>query len=168
MSGMTAWHCCRLLPALFAAFGPSFGTAQDWECTHCDIGEAFSEFLKPDAVGDSGVPAGPASDVHVMWQTHVEVVPITTDIGGWEDPSFHERLTQEAVRGWKDFRHNIAPGLPKGHSLKQFLTQSHAGALNDGFFHYQKRLFEASGVLEKALDDDNDGPVETPHPDANS
>jgi len=108
-----------------------------------------------------------SSDVHVLWPTHVEVVPITSDIGGWEPPSFHQRLAREAIRGWRSFRNRIAPGLPKNHYLKRQLMQKHAGALNDAFFHWQKKLFEESGDVQKSLQEDDDTP-ETPPPDANT
>jgi len=155
--------------AVFAAtvLLPSTSLAQTWKCTHCKLGEAFSEFLPTDKAKVDGTAASGAiyTDVHSLWATHVEVVPTTTDIGGWLPPSFHERLAAEAIRGWKMYREEIGPSLPNGHHLKKFLSMSHAGAINDGFFHYQKRLFEASGDMKKALEN-FDAP--TPHPDANS
>lgn len=142
---------------------PTVALAQTWKCKHCHNNEAFTELLK---LSEEEAGGSVYTDVLNLWSTHVEIVPITKDIGGWLDPSFHQRLTNEAVRGWKQFRDEIGPSLPNGHHLRQFLSQSHAGALNDGFFHYQKRLFEASGNLQQALHGKGDNP--TPPPDANS
>lgn len=101
-----------------------------------------------------------------MWPTHVEVVPLTEDIGGWLPASFHQKLASEAVRGWQNFRDQIGPGLPRNHELYRQLNQKHAGALNDAFFHYQKRLFEAEGDFDRAMSPDFE--TSTPPPDANS
>lgn len=137
-----------------------------WRCQHCQVGEAFSEFLKSnDTVKDNSEYL---SDVHSLWATHVEVIPLTTDNGGFEPPGFHKRLAKEAIAGWARFRDEIAPGLPRGHFLKQFIHQKHAGALNDGFFHFQKNLFEAEGNLKQALHGRGRGGNPTPPPDANS
>jgi len=131
---------------------------------HCDVGGGFDEFLKPEV----NPPASKFnSDVHAMWPAHVEVIPITSDNGGWEPPSFHRRLAKEAVLGWRHFRDKILPSLPKSHELRKQAMQKNAGALNDGFFHWQKRLFEASGNIDASLDDEG-GQMETPPPDANS
>merc|ERR1719265_2423576 len=97
----------------------------------------------------------------------MEYVPLTEDIGGHLPPSFHERLAKEAVEGWRRFKDEIGPSLPPNHQLHRFLKQTHAGALNDAFFHYQKRLFESSGDLSKALDF-SIPQLPTPHPEANS
>ncbi|CAK0876806.1 unnamed protein product [Prorocentrum cordatum] len=121
---------------------------QQLQCQHCDVGDGFAEFLKDD------VPAAPgsyASDVHVLWPAHVEVVPITADIGGWETPSFHESLAQEAIAGWRRFREEILPSLPKDHHYRRIAGKAHAGSLNDAFFHFQKDLFENSGDVQAAL-----------------
>jgi hypothetical protein len=128
-------------------------------CKHCEVAEAFGEFLQPNETGSPGY----YSDVHSLWATHVEVIPF----GDFEPPSFHEKLAKEAINGWKRFRDEIAPGLPNGHFLKRFVQQHHAGALNDGFFHFQKNLFEAEGNLEKSLRG-RQGGNPTPPPDANS
>lgn len=134
------------------------------ECQHCRVGPAFAEFLKPD--GHNKSRGQYASDVHALWATHVEVIPIAAANGGFEPDSFHERLAAEAIAGWARFRDVIAPGLRDGHFLKNFVHQKHAGALNDGFFHFQKNLFEAEGNLKKALNHQGSSP--TPPPDANS
>lgn len=131
-------------------------------CPHCPTESSYRDFLKPESTD-----SGPHSEVHALWSTHVEVIPLTEDIGGWEPASFHQKIAKEAIRGWKRFRDEIGPNLQKGHPLRQFLSQSHAGALNDGFFHWQKRLFEAEGDFGKSLAMDNDMPP-TPPPDANS
>lgn len=131
-------------------------------CPHCPTESSYEEFLKPDSTD-----AGPHTTVNVLWSTHIEVVPITEDVGGWEPASFHQDLAKEAITGWKRFRDDIGPNLQRGHPLRSFLSQSHAGALNDGFFHWQKRLFEAEGDFDKSLAMDPDGPP-TPPPDANS
>lgn len=133
------------------------------KCQHCEVGEAFSDLLKPQ---EELLPGQPSSKVHVLWSTHVEVIPLTTDNGGWLPPSFHEKLANEAIMGWKRFRDVIGPGLPQKSHLRRQLYQTHASALNDAFFHYQKRLFEAEGNLEQALDDNHQ--FQTPPPDANS
>jgi len=130
-------------------------------CPHCPTEESYREFLK-----DPSADHGPHTDIFMYWSTHIEVIPITTDIGGWEPPSFHEKLAKEAIRGWTQFRDDIGPGLQRGHPLRNFLSQSHAGALNDGFFHWQKRLFEAEGDYDKSLAMNPDSPP-TPPPDAN-
>lgn len=139
-------------------------TAQTWRCEHCAVGDGFNEFLKPEAPRRSG---SFSSDVHVLWPAHVEVIAITSDNGGWEPPSFHERLAREAVRGWRAFQKRIAPTLPKNHPIRRQLEQKHAGALNDAFFHWQKKLFEESGDVSKSLKESS-GPPATPPPDANS
>lgn len=136
--------------------------AGEFECTHCKTGESFEEFLAPDEQ-----EAEYASDVHVMWPTHVEVIPITSDNGGWEPPSFHEKLAQEAIRGWRDFQDTIAKRFPKRHYISQQLSRPHGGSLNDAFFSWQKDLFENGGSVEDSLKD-SDGPRPTPPPDANS
>merc|ERR1712216_110293 len=131
-------------------------------CEHCPTAAPYEDVLKPDEH-----VAGPHSQVHMMWSTHLEIVPLTQDIGGWEPPSFHEKIAEEAINGWMRFRDVVAPGLPKNHPLAEQTYQSHAGALNDGFFHYQKRLFEAQGHEEEALRPDPGSPP-TPPPWANS
>jgi len=60
-----------------------------------------------------------------------------------------------AIAGWARFRDKIAPNLRDGHFLKNFIHQRHAGALNDGFFHFQKNLYESEGDLKKALAEGN-------------
>jgi len=149
------WIFLVALPVVFEA---------KFSCEHCDVGSGFEDMLKQqDEILEKGQPT---SDVHALWATHVEVIPITEDIGGWEPSSFHEKLAGEAIRGWQNFRDKIGPGLSPKHDLRRQLNQKHAGALNDAFFHYQKRLFEAEGVLEKALAEDPE--TSTPPPDANS
>lgn len=163
MGRLTAWHG-RSTIAVWTSLLPLLNVNafnQD-TCPHCTTEGAFEEFIKP-----MSTDKVPHSDVHVLWSSYVEVISLTEDGGGWEPPTFHKRLAQEAVRGWKRFRDDIGPNLQKGHPLRQFLSQSHAGALNDGFFHWQKRLFEAEGNFEKSLANDNDSPP-TPPPDANS
>uniref|UniRef100_A0A7S4VFC8 Uncharacterized protein n=1 Tax=Alexandrium monilatum TaxID=311494 RepID=A0A7S4VFC8_9DINO len=152
------------LLTLFALLPHGVG-AQRWPCPHCEVGGGFEEFLRPEE-GQASV-GGFSSDVHVLWPAHVEVIPITSDIGGWEPPSFHRRLAEEAIRGWRMFRSRVVPGLPKHHHLRQQLMQKHAGALNDAFFHWQKKLFEERGDVGRSLAE-NDGPSQTPHPDANT
>jgi len=149
---------------------PTIGLAQTWKCKHCKLGEAFSEFLPPVGANDNGnaIPGAIYTDVHSLWATHVEVVPTTTDIGGWLPPSFHERLAAEAIRGWEEFRDKIMPSLSNHHPVKSMALQQSAGALNDGFFHYQKRLFENSGDVQKALGRQSQEGNPTPHPDAPS
>jgi len=134
-----------------------------YSCRHCEVGDGFEEFLKPDKKQAGSFH----SDVSVLWATHLEVVSITEDIGGWEPASFHKKLAAEAIRGWKNFRDVIAPGLPGNHRLRHQLDQKHAGALNDGFFHFQKTLFELRGDIQASLDDE-DPHHDTPPPDANT
>jgi len=154
-----------LMTALFwLCQGDKLTAARQCPYPHCNVGGGFDEFLKPDA---NPPTSRHNSDVHVMWPTHVEVIPITSDNGGWEPPSFHENLAKAAIRGWRNFRKKIVPKLPKNHDLRRQLMQKHAGALNDAFFQWQKRLFEASGSLEKSLDEP-DGPPETPSVYANT
>jgi hypothetical protein len=131
-------------------------------CPHCTTESAYEEFLKPDASGDK-----PHTNVHSLWSTHIEVVSLTNDNEGWEPPSFHQNLAKEAIKGWKRFQHEIGPSLQKGHPLRNFLQQSHAGALNDAFFHWQKRLFEAEGDFEKSIDPAYES-GNTPPPEANA
>eukprot|EP00913_Durusdinium_trenchii_P022391 g21035.t1 len=66
----------------------------------------------------------------------------------------------------RNFRDSIGPGLPRSHELYRQLSQKHAGALNDAFFHYQKRLFEAEGDFDRAMSPDFE--TSTPPLDANS
>jgi len=143
--------------------GVKLTAAQQCPFPHCKVGSGFQEFLRPEV----SQPASKfTSDVHMMWPAHVEVIPITSDNGGWEPPSFHRNLAKEAIRGWKNFQQKIVPKLPRNHGLRQQIMQKHAGALNDAFFHWQKRLFEASGSLEASLDEQQQLP--SPPPDANS
>mmetsp|Transcript_54406 Transcript_54406/g.126984 ORF Transcript_54406/g.126984 Transcript_54406/m.126984 type:complete len:350 (+) Transcript_54406:66-1115(+) len=155
-----------LVSILVALLEQVRGQHGGWQCNHCDVGEAFTELVGPQ-VSDEDSLAAPHSEVNLLFPAQVEVIPLTKDIGGWLDPSFHKKLAKEAIRGWRAFRDKIGPGLPQGHSLRNFLGQSHAGALNDAFFQWQKRLFEASGDFKASLRDDED-PGPTPHPDANS
>lgn len=118
--------------------------------------------LKPSA------PLSPgeyASDVHLLFSTHIEVVGLTTDVGGPEPPSFHERLTAEAINGYKYFQDEIAPSK-RGH-MKHALDMQNAGALNDGFFHWQKNLFESAGDMKAAVQKDRPPPI-TPGPGENT
>lgn len=161
---------------LLAEVGDLAQAQSDWDkvkLTHSKLSEqgSFNNLLLPDSYAPGG-PKNPnnatwSSQVHVLWPTHVEVIPLTEDIGGKEPVSFHEDLAHEAISGWQRFRDNIAPSLPQNHPLKNFLNQEHAGALNDGFFHFQKRVFESEGDVRKALG--GGGPsAPTPPPDANS
>merc|ERR1712216_409077 len=112
----------------------------DWDkvkLTHSKMAAtgSFNSLLRPDDWAPGG-PKNPTndtwgSDVHVLWPTHVEVIPLTEDIGGKEPISFHQDLAREAIDGWKRFRDRVAPSLPPRHPLKNFLNQEHAGALND-------------------------------------
>lgn len=160
---------------LLCSFAILPALARGGKCAHCSSEEAFSDLLRPDikkssakgAADADDADSGPYTDVHVMWPAHVEVIPVTVENGGFEPPSFHEKLAKEAIRGWRSFRDDIGPKLPSQHSLRQFLSQSHAGALNDGFFHFQKRLFEFQGDFDAALRPEYHMPP-TPPPDANS
>lgn len=131
-------------------------------CQHCNITNSFQEFMKPDIPQKSY-----HTDVHSVWATHIEVIPISIENGGFEPPSFAARLAEEAISGWARFRDKTAPGLRDGHFLKNFLRQSHAGALNDGFFHFQKNVYESAGDVKKALSE-ADQIHRTPPPTANS
>lgn len=135
----------------------------EWQCQVCNTSDAFTSVLK------SPLPKQPGectSDVHLLWPAHIEVVGLTTDVGGPEPPSFHERLAAEAIHGWRMFATEVVPNLPKDHHLKQATSESHAGALNDGFFHWQKQVFEAAGNLTEAVQ--GDGDMVTPGPEDNS
>lgn len=123
--------------------------AQDWPCPHCDVGDGFQEFLQ----SQPQEPGSSRSDVSVLWATHVEVIPITEDIGGWENPSFHQKLAAEAIRGWRNFRNKIAPQLRRSHPIRKVMTETHAGALNDGFFNFQKSLFDLEGDIQATIDE---------------
>lgn len=135
------------------------------------MGESFSNLLRPDDEYQPGGQKNPdgklwTSTVHSRWMSHMEVIPLTEDIGGHLPATFHTRLAAEAVNGWRRFKDEIGPSLPRQSQLKQFLSQTHAGALNDAFFHWQKRLFESSGNFEASLDDEYE--FSTPAPDADS
>lgn len=127
-------------------------------CTHCEQGEAFGSLLRDHEAPEQSTRAsagagGPwVSEVHSLWSTHMEAVPLTSDVGGLEPPSFHRRIAAEAINGWRAFRHKIAPGLPDGHPLKRHLSERHAGALNDAFFHWQKNLFEQHGNFWRSVE----------------
>merc|ERR1712113_1232575 len=122
-------------------------------------------FLKPDLP----VSAAPYSSmVYNLWSTHIETIPITTDIGGWEPPEFHQDLAREAISGWRRFKEEITPKLRKGHSLRRHLQETHAGALNDAFFLWQKTLFESNGDVAASLKDDEEHEPHTPGPDDNT
>eukprot|EP00927_Polykrikos_kofoidii_P085453 TRINITY_DN9301_c0_g1_i4.p1 TRINITY_DN9301_c0_g1~~TRINITY_DN9301_c0_g1_i4.p1 ORF type:complete len:362 (-),score=41.85 TRINITY_DN9301_c0_g1_i4:72-1034(-) len=134
----------------------------DWECDHCDVGDGFADMLDPAKQVRKGENGRFTSDVRMLWPAHVEVVPITNDIGGgWEPPSFHERLAETAVKGWEHFRDTVVPNLPRGHQLRSQVESGHAGALNDGFFHWQKRIFENAGNMDVLLDDEAGGNTPT-------
>lgn len=158
MRWLSYFACC----SVFASWG--LVEAQKWQCDHCDVKGGFEEFLKPD------LPASAApysSEVNVLWSTHVETIPITSDIGGWEPPEFHQRLAAEAISGWRMFKDKLAPKLKKGHPLRKHMAETHAGALNDAFFSWQKNLFEASGDMEQSLADEDNQP-NTPGPEENT
>lgn len=145
MIWQTAVHSIILLP-ICGAWVDLFDKGN---CEHCPTEEAFAEFLNNESTDTS-----PHSDVHVMWSTHIEVISLTSDNGGWEPPSFHQRIAKEAISGWKRLRDVIGPNLPKGHHLRKQLAEGHAGALNDAFFVWQKQLFEAEGDFEASLQSD--------------
>jgi len=113
---------------------------EDFDCTHCNVGESFEEFLKPD-VEDAEY----ASDVHLMWPTHVEVIPLTTDVGGWLPPSFNENIAKEAIKGWRDFQDIHVPKMPKDSHIRHQMGVSR----NDAFFTWQKEFFENGGIVQK-------------------
>jgi len=125
-----------------------FPAVVGFSCPHCQVGEAFSEFFAPQT--ESSLRPY-SSEVHALWGAHVEVIHLTTDNGGFEPPSFHQRLAMEAIAGWARFRDRIVPGLPEDHELKEILRQKFAGAFNDGFYRFQKDLFDAGGDLEESL-----------------
>jgi len=111
----------------------------------------FDEFVKPQApLEDSDV----RSTVHVMWPTYIETISITEDLGGWEPASFHQDLAAEAIKGWKAFQTRILPRLPEDHDALRKTQDNNAGALNHGFFHWQKMLYEAGGDIEESLKED--------------
>lgn len=136
-------------------------TALDEQCSHCAAGAGFEDVLLPDNPGTYH------SDVHVLWSTHLEAVPITKDIGGWESPSLHQKLAAEAIRGWQNFRDNIAPKLAPGHHVQSQLKQKHSRALNDGFFQFQRNLYGLQGDVQATLE--HQEPIhDTPPPGANT
>jgi len=119
------------------------------------MGTGYEEFLKPE-----GMDAGAAynSDVHVLWSTHIEVVPVTSDVGGWEPPSLHKTITEEALRGWDWFRKKIVPNLPENHELQKLLRiPQQPATLSDAFLHWQKLLFQHDGDVAAALTGSGDG-----------
>jgi len=129
-----------------------------WErlCDHCEMGTGFEEFLKPEGM-DSG--AAYHSDVHVLWPTHIEVVPVTSDIGGWESPTLHKTIAEEALRGWDWFRKKIVPNLPKDHELQKLLSskRQQSDALSDAFLRWQQLLFQNAGDVAAALSRPGEG-----------
>lgn len=68
-----------------------------------------------------------SSELHTLWPVLVETVNITTDHGGPEDILFSDRISDEAVRMWRNFQSES--NLP--------LDQ-----VNDRFFRYQLDLYE--------------------------
>eukprot|EP00929_Paragymnodinium_shiwhaense_P070221 TRINITY_DN35557_c0_g1_i1.p1 TRINITY_DN35557_c0_g1~~TRINITY_DN35557_c0_g1_i1.p1 ORF type:complete len:362 (-),score=47.41 TRINITY_DN35557_c0_g1_i1:136-1221(-) len=117
------------------------------ECAHCTVGEPFTEFLKDkDADKD-----GAYSQVHLMWATHVEVVRTTSDNGGWEKPTLHSILADEAIRAWKDFSQNILPSLPQNHDVIRRLDDPNDPSdLREAFLRWQVCLQKAMGNVEEA------------------
>lgn len=127
-----------------------------YQCAWCDSkrGKAFDSLLLPDRFAP-GAELNPdsklwTSEVHVKWASHWEVVPLTSDNGGPEPPEFHQKLAGEAIRGWKYFREKVLPSLPANNNIKEQTMEGHAGAINDGFFHWQKGLFEFGGDMKAA------------------
>jgi hypothetical protein len=68
------------------------------------------------------------SELTALWPTLIEIVNITETHGGPEPNSFSERISDEAIRKWNEFKSN------------QSLIQ--ADGLNDAFFRYQSRMYE--------------------------
>jgi hypothetical protein len=86
------------------------------------------------------------------------VVPITSDLGGWEPPSLHETIAEEALRGWEWFRIKIVPNLPEDHELQKLLrTSQQSDALGDAFLRWQQLLFQHAGDVAAALAGPGDG-----------
>lgn len=129
------WTLAGLLPT----------AAQKWNCGHCDVGPGFEEVLEPQRPLEEG---SYASTVHAAFITHIERISITSDIGGWEPPSFNRNLASEIIKGWRGFQRQAGEDLPDDHPVKNRLQSDHAGALNDAFFQYQKEFFEKGGVME--------------------
>lgn len=118
--------------------------AQTWECPHCDVGGGFDEVLEPNQEPGEGEYA---SEVHSAFVTHIERISITSDIGGWEPPSFHENLAAEIIKGWRGFQKSAKEQLDANHPIRERLDSDHAGAVNDAFFLWQKEFFEQGGEL---------------------
>lgn len=140
----TAW----LLAAVCVArwWPPAAAQEVKRKCAHCAKGETFEEFLKPKDA-DTG---GAHSTVHVLWPSHVEVVRVTKDIGGWEPPSLHERLSEEVMRYWRHFVGSLVPSLPEGHALKRLAASGDRDKLIKAFAAWQKTLFEVRGDVAAA------------------
>lgn len=119
----------------------------------------FDEFVKPQVPLES---SDVRSTVHVMWPTYIETIPLTEDLGGWQPASFHEDLAAEAIKGWKAFQKRILPRLPEGHPAREKAEDNNAGALNHGFFHWQRMVYEAGGDIQEAMNIEPERPQLTP------
>jgi len=132
-------------------FSQSWCLTLAWEklCDTCEMGEGLQEFLRPEG-SDSGTTYN--SHVHVLWPTYIEVVPITSDVGGWEPPSLHKTIAEETLRGWEWFRKKIVPNVPKDHELQKLLKAvPQSEALSNAFFRWQELLFQHAGDVAAAL-----------------
>ncbi|CAE7211594.1 UBE2Z [Symbiodinium microadriaticum] len=106
-------------------------------CQHCQVNEGFGELLKPQ---EDIEPGQAASNVHILWPTHVEVVPLTEDIGGWLPASFHQKLASEAVRGWCWHSVSTSTEVKMPPTLRRLLREqadlNRDGLETQGIFHH--------------------------------
>lgn len=131
--------------ALFAGpTGPKAVLADS--CAHCDSsGEAFEEFL---IARDVAQLEKAHSTVHILWPTHLENLSLTSDNGGWESPSLHQRLAEEAKRGFQEFNDVVLPTLPSDHDASEQAANSDDA--NAAFYAWQQALFAAGGNITRA------------------
>ena len=82
--------------------------------------------------------------------TTIEFFNMTTDLhpSAPEPANFNKRIAQEAMAEWKRFTLSIHPALVAKDPDNELVHQSRS-SLNDGFFHYQRHIFETGGTSAK-------------------
>lgn len=104
----------------------------------CYAGEAFTDILVPNDVRVDKENKTFISEFYALWPVHLEVVPITKDVEGWEPASFHQALAREGLSGWHRFQNDILPGLQDDHPLAVQASSSPRGTMKS-FLEWQKK-----------------------------
>lgn len=115
-------------------------------------------------VTDSPPPELPSpwrSSTRYLWPTAVEMVDITKDHqpSSPEPALFHKQIALAGYYLWVRFRKAVLPRLTKLRDTKpeHYLLGQARNSINDGFFFYQRALFEFGGDEKTALKDSSDG-----------